>query len=75
MFHTAPKSTLRRSIFSRLLTFFALLLCISVADGCKANDKQVIAQADQAHGELDKAVVKDPQGALFSIIAMRPAAA
>ena len=33
--------------------------------GCQATDKQVIAQADEVHGELSKAVINDPQMANY----------
>lgn len=37
------------------------LLTLAAGTGCQTTDKQVIAQADQAHGELQKAVITDTQ--------------
>lgn len=67
MFRTASQTSASRaagtavSVAVRVVMVVVMLSIFAVAGaGCKATDKQVIAQAEQAHGELQKAVVTEP---------------
>jgi predicted Zn-dependent protease len=49
----------------RLVAAVALLTGVMYGGGCAVKDRQVIAQAESTHGELQKAVVTDPQMAPY----------
>ena len=67
MFRTAPQPCSDRVVFppgmgvvARVVSVVTIC-CATLAGGTGcANDARVLAQADQAHGELNKAVVTDP---------------
>jgi predicted Zn-dependent protease len=40
---------------------FALVIIVPLATGCQVQDRAVIDQANQFHGQLEKAVIEDPQ--------------